>query len=241
MATFVLIHGAFHGAWCWERVTPLFQAKGHRVFAPDMPGQGDDDADLRTVTLDDYMTRIGVVLSQVEEPAILVGHSLGGISITQAGEIYTGQIAKLVYLTAFIPANGESRASMQIAQSPPASAGSREVSADGTSMSFKDEAIGPIFYNDCDEETLTWVKTRLKPQATAISNAPVQTTAEKWGSIPRAFIACTLDQAIPLEQQQACWERYPCDPVITMETSHSPFMSQPEALAGHLDDIADGI
>ncbi len=94
------------------------------------------------------MTRIGVVLSQVEEPAIMVGCSLGGISITQAGEIYTGQIAKLVYLTAFILANGESRASMRIAQSPPASAGSREMSEDGTAMSFTDEAIGPIFYND---------------------------------------------------------------------------------------------
>lgn len=148
MATFVLIHGAFHGAWCWERVTPLLQDKGHRVFAPDMPGRGDDDADLRTVTLDDYMTRIGVVLSQVEEPAIMVGHSLGGISITQAGEIYTSQIAKLVYLTAFILANGESRASMRIAQSPPAWAGSREMSEDGAAMSFTDEAIGPIFYND---------------------------------------------------------------------------------------------
>ncbi|MEK9677523.1 MAG: hypothetical protein VW169_03945 [Rhodospirillaceae bacterium] len=81
----------------------------------------------------------------------------------------------------------------------------------------------------------------MKPQATAISNAAVQTTAEKWGTIPRAFIACTLDQAIPLEQQQACWERYLCDPVITMETSHSPFMSQPAELAGYLDAIAAGI
>lgn len=238
MSTFVLIHGAFHGSWCWERLTPFLEARGHRVFAPDMPGQGDDPADPAEVTLDDYMTRIGVVLNQADDPVILVGHSLGGISITQAGEIFTGRIAKLVYLTAFIPANGQSRGTVDNGGVVGLTEQYRVVAPDGKTMTIADDGIGPTFYNDCDDETLDWVKARLSRQATSISTTPVQTSAENWGSIPRAFIACAQDMAIPLSVQKLCYTHFPCDPVITMDTSHSPFLSAPEALAGHLDEIA---
>ena len=93
MAVFVFVHGAFHGGWCWDRVTPLLEARGHTVFAPDMPAHGADQMDAADVTLADYVTRVGVVLSQAPSPVHLVGHSLGGITITQAGENYAGLIS----------------------------------------------------------------------------------------------------------------------------------------------------
>ena len=239
MTTFVLIHGAFHGGWCWDRVAPLMEAKGHTVFAPDMPSHGDDPMDAADVTLDDYMTRVGVVLTQAPEPVILVGHSLGGITITQAGENYAGLISKLVYLTAFIPDNNESRFDLDGGGAEGSLSGQyRQFSGDNKTMTIQDEGVKPTFYADCDDETVDWVKERLCPQATLIAQTKVQTSDAGWGSIPRAYIECTEDRAIPIAQQRACWEAHPCDTVITMETSHSPFMSAPEALADHLHSLA---
>jgi len=239
MATFVLIHGAFHGGWCWDRVKPLLEAKGHTVFAPDMPGHGQDPMDPADVTLDDYMARVGEVLAQASEPVILVGHSLGGITITQAGENYTDQISKLVYLTAFMPANGENRFDVDGGGGEKSLTNQyRQFSADGKTMTVADEGVKPTFYADCDDETVAWVKQHLCPQAIIIARTNVSTSDARWGSLPKAFIACAQDRAIPLAVQRACFERHACDPVIIMETSHSPFMSQPEALVDHLASLA---
>ena len=86
MAAFVLVHGAWHGAWCWQRVIPHLQAKGHTVIAPDLPGLGEDKTDAAGVTLADNVACIGKALDQAGEKAILVGHSLGGASDAYLGD-----------------------------------------------------------------------------------------------------------------------------------------------------------
>ena len=86
MSTYVLIHGAWHGAWCWDKLAPLLQDQGHTVIAPDMPAHGQDLMPISEVTLQSYANRVCEVVNQQTEPVILVGHSLGGISITQAAE-----------------------------------------------------------------------------------------------------------------------------------------------------------
>jgi len=86
MSTYLLIHGAWHGGWCWRKVVPLLEAKGHRVLAPDLPGHGNDATPTATVTLKSYTDRICEIASEQNEPAILAGHSMGGIAITQAAE-----------------------------------------------------------------------------------------------------------------------------------------------------------
>ncbi|NQV55510.1 MAG: alpha/beta fold hydrolase [Rhodospirillales bacterium] len=237
MAAFVLIHGAWHGAWCWQRVAPLLEAKGHSVIAPDLPAMGEDNTDPAKVTLADNVKCIGRCLDSVGGNAILVGHSLGGLSITQAGEEFTEQIAKLVYLTAFIPLNGETRAAINIPGTTPPPRRLIQ-SEDGTSYWLPDDVIEPNYYHDCDAETVAWAKAHLKPQPAAVSSTPVRTTLERWGRLPRAFIACEGDRSITIDVQKFMYERAGCDPVITMQTSHSPFLSAPGDLAGHLDSLA---
>jgi pimeloyl-ACP methyl ester carboxylesterase len=237
MSTFVLIHGAFHGGWCWDRVKPLLEAKGHTVIAPDLPSHGDDPARPEDVTLDDYVSRVGSVLQSTSEPVVLVGHSLGGVTITQSGENYAERISKLVYLTAAIPGDGQSRLDVREGYQGSSLEGFRILSEDGKTMTVQEDGVKPAFYADCDDATVAWVAERLTPQATIIPKTPVSTTPERWGRLPRAYIQCTEDRAIPLKNQEYFCNNHPCDPVIKMTTSHSPFMSEPEALADHLHAV----
>ena len=82
MATFLLVHGACTGGWCWEKVVPLLEAKGHKVCAPDLPGLGNDQTPPAVVTLADNVEKLSRLLDKMDEPVVLVGHSLGGVTIS---------------------------------------------------------------------------------------------------------------------------------------------------------------
>lgn len=96
------------GGWCWRKVAPLLEAAGHTVLAPDLPGHGDDRTPTATVTQKSYTDRICQIAAAQAEPVILLGHSMGGIAITQAAENCTDKIKALVYMCAFLPRNGDS-------------------------------------------------------------------------------------------------------------------------------------
>ena len=109
MTTFVLVHGASHGSWCWDKVVPLLEAQGHQVVAVDLPGNtyGEFDIPPAQVTLETYAQHVCKVLDQLDEPVVLVGHSLGGLTITQTAEYRPDKIRSLVYLTAVLIRPGE--------------------------------------------------------------------------------------------------------------------------------------
>ena len=107
MARIVLVHGAFSGAWVWEPVLPGLREAGHTVETFDLPGQGSDQTPIEQVDLDAYARRTCEVLA-AGEPAVLVGHSMGGMVITQAAARTPEQVVQLVYLAAFLPGDGQS-------------------------------------------------------------------------------------------------------------------------------------
>ena len=107
MSTFVLVHGAWHGAWCWYKVVPRLTQAGHRVFAPDLPSLGRDRTPVAEISLDRWADSICKVVEAAVEPVILVGHSRGGIVISAVAERVPKRIAMLVYLTAFLLRDGE--------------------------------------------------------------------------------------------------------------------------------------
>jgi pimeloyl-ACP methyl ester carboxylesterase len=107
MSRFVLVHGAWHAAWCWDKVVPLLEAKGHSVDAIDLPGHGRDVTPIAEVTLEHYAERVCCALLAEPEPAVLVGHSMAGVMITEAAERCPAAIQTLVYLAAYLPHDGE--------------------------------------------------------------------------------------------------------------------------------------
>ena len=178
MTTYVLVHGASHGSWCWQRVTPLLEQRGHRVIAVDLPGNGHDDLPPAEVTLDTYAEHVCRILEQQREPVALVGHSLAGLTISRAAELRPDKIGVLVYLTALLLRSGETFI-------PVASGGVREallsraswdVAEDSSYVVYKEELAQERFYNDCSPQDVAWAKSMLVPQPAMPVVTPMETT-----------------------------------------------------------------
>ena len=237
MSTYVLVHGAWHGGWCWEKIAPLLEARGHRVLAPDLPGHGADQTPLSEVSLDAYTTRVCDVIAAAQEPVVLVGHSMGGTVITSVAERIPERLRTLVYLTAFLLGDGEALFSAAGADTGSLLIGNLTPSDGGASITVKPEAVIPAFFAECTQADAQRARERLTPQPTQPMTAPVKWTAARAGRVPRVYIACLRDRAISLSFQERMYTARPCAKVLTLDTDHSPFYSAPAALSGHLADF----
>jgi pimeloyl-ACP methyl ester carboxylesterase len=233
MARFLLIHGAGHGAWCWRDVLPALRALGHEAQALDLPSHGSDPTPVARVTLDLYADAI---LGALERDTVLVGHSMGGFPISLVAERAPDSIARLVYLCAHTPWEGMSLAQMRklVDDQPLVPAMMR--SADGLSVSFDPAMVRDLFYHDCPPGTLEYALTRLCPQAIAPQSTAVDLGAA-YASVPRSYVICEDDRAIPPALQEQLAARFAPGEVYRMACGHSPFFADPEGLAALLDRI----
>ena len=238
MAAFLLVHGAWHGAWCWQRTADALRAAGHDVTAIDLPGHGEDPTPPSEVTLQHYVDRIGAALAAIDGDAIVVGHSMGGIAITAAAEAFPDDIATLVYLTAFLPRNGESLLALEDRNPTPTIPPGLVISETEPTATLRDDLLVPLFYHDCTEADQQFAVAHLTAQALAPLSTEVMVTEERFGSIPRIYIECTDDRAISIELQRDMQAASGVERVISIDSSHSPFLSMPDVLAEHLGSVA---
>lgn len=231
VSTYLLIHGAWHGGWCWRKVVPLLEAKGHKALAPDLPGHGDDRTPPASVTLQSYTDRICEIAAAQTGPVILAGHSMGGIAITQAAENCPEKIRALVYVCAFLPRNGDALVTWASQDSGSmVNPTTTEPRADGT-VNFKVQDSREAFYGNCSDEDVQFAQSRLVAQPGALLGAAIETTAERWGRVPRYYIECLRDRAITLKLQRGMQESSRCRQTFSIDTDHSPFFSAPGQLA----------
>jgi pimeloyl-ACP methyl ester carboxylesterase len=239
LTTFVLVHGAWHGAWCWREIVPLLEAERHTVLTPDLPGHGDDDAPVSAMTLESYALRVQATLETAAEPVVLVGHSMGGMVVTQAAEYAPERVKRLVYLTAFLPGDGQSLVELADSFDGADNVQTNLVVDEGTGTCVvADGAAAWLFYGECTSESTAWALSLLRPEALAAFPTPVRVSDDGAGAIPRAYIECARDHAITHGLQRHMQRRLPCDPVVTIDTDHSPFLSRPRELADHLLALA---
>ena len=238
MSTFILIHGASHGAWCWHKVIPKLEAAGHQVLAPDLPGHGRDRTPLEAVTFAAYLDRVCEAIDAAIEPVILVGHSMGGAVISQAAEERPGQVSKLVFLAAMMFEDGETMLAAFQQDTESLLLANMQVSDDGLSMTFPDEILKEVFYADSPDSDTALASLLLVPQALAPGTTQLRLTENGYGRIPRIYIECLRDRALTHAYQRQTYERVGCDRVLTLDTDHSPFFSMPEELAGELAALA---
>jgi pimeloyl-ACP methyl ester carboxylesterase len=237
MPTFLLIHGAWHGAWCWRRLTPLLETAGARVLAPDLPAMGDDITPPAIITLDYWARFIADLAAREPEPVVLVAHSRGGIVASQAAELAPERIRRIVYVAAYLlPARATLAAearrdaeSLIPANMIPASS--------GVTCTVRASVVREAFYGKCSDADAALAAARLSPEPLKPLVTPLDLTAERYGRVPRAYVETTFDRVITPAAQRRMRDALPCDPVFTLETDHSPFLSQPEALARILISI----
>jgi pimeloyl-ACP methyl ester carboxylesterase len=230
MKTYILIHGSWHGSWNWHRVVPMLEQLGHRAIAIDLPGMGRDKTPIQEVTLQTSVAAICKVIDELEGKVILVGHSKNGIMISQAAEYCSEKIEKLVYLAAYLIPNGKSQREYS------------QMDTEGVLKPYvsihpelKASTLDPVIYQaglyaDCEAHIPQLARMLLSPEPIESGMRPLQLSEEKFGSVPRVYIECTLDRAVTPLIQQKMYTEMPCEKVYQMATSHSPFFSRPKEL-----------
>lgn len=241
MATFLLIHGAFHGRWCWEKLIPELEARGHGVLAPDLPGIGGDAETLAGYDLAQWGDFVAQLARDAGEPVILVGHSRGGLVIGEAAERAPEAIACLVYLTAMLVPGGETMMSVAQNTGEPMTSLVITPSDDGRLFHADPASIAELLYNTTSDEEKARATARLSPEPAAVFAAAATATPGRHGGVPRAYIECTEDRVLTLPVQRAMRNALPCDPVFTLKSDHSPFYSALGALIDALDAISQSI
>jgi pimeloyl-ACP methyl ester carboxylesterase len=234
MSTYLLIHGSWHGAWCWYKVLPRLERAGHRVVAPDLPGLGIDRTPIAQISLETWTDSVCRLLDAQDEPVILVGHSRAGILISQAAERRPEKVKALVYLAAFLLRQGESL--LQLVGEDDASMvfPNLVMAEDQRSATVRQSALKEVFYGKCSEEDIALARLLLAPEAMAPLATPIRISQCNFGRVPRVYIECGQDKAISPALQKKMYTALPCQKVISMDTDHSPFFSAPEALVTHL-------
>ena len=233
----VLVHGAWHGAWAWERVLPLVLSVGVACSALDLPGHGEDGGPFGDLHSD--AARVRETLDDVDGDVVLVGHSYGGAVITEAG--VHPAVHHLVYLAAFALDAGETCVSVaadvaagQISYDGRPNLGAGFIMGAGDTMILDPSSAAECLYNDCDADSVAWASSRLGPQPLiTLQQAP---SGVAWRTKSSTYAVCSNDMAVHADLQRIMARR--CGSVIEWPTGHSPFLCRPDLVAGLLVDLA---
>ena len=236
MTTYALIHGAWHGAWCWEPLIPELERRGHRAVAVDLPC---DDPSATTM---DNAQLVADSLSDADADAdagdeaddvVVVGHSLGGITAVVVPLLRP--VRKVVLLAALVPRPGRSIGEV-MASEPDTT--TEEFNAlprnvgQGGAVWWDPEIAAPLFYRACDPETARWAAERLRTQVWTTSREPCP--LDKWPDCELASIICSEDELLT-----PAWSRRIARDVLGIEPielpgGHFPMLSIPTQLADAL-------
>ena len=245
MATFVLVHGAWHGGWCWWKVEPLLRRSGNLVYAPSLTGMGERShlarhMDPAAINLDIHIKDTQQLLeNEGLEDVVLVGHAYAGMVITGVAEVCRQRLAHLVYVNGVVPRDGEAMGDqLEAVRGPEFTARIRRAIDTGQEFLPPPTTAEEIQqrWAVADPEDQSWMLPRLCPQPTASFAQSVSLGSSEAQEIPRSFIVSSESgfDSVAQRARQSGWGLHQLD------TGHDPMITKPMEVAEILLKIAGG-
>ncbi|AQG79103.1 alpha/beta fold hydrolase [Spirosoma montaniterrae] len=238
--TFVLVHGAFAGQYAWQLVKPLLEQAGHTVITLDLPGHGDDPTPPGSVTFAQYVDAVSQRITAEAGPVTLVGHSMAGMVISAVAEQLPDRLAKLVYLSAYLPQNGDDLQTLAGSDAESLIGPNLQFAPDYSSASLPEEVAVQVFAGDCSDEIKALVKAKARPEPLAAFQTKVELTDANFGRVPKFYIETLADQGVGNTlQRRMVAANSQVRQVYSMNCGHSAYFALPTELAAILDQLPD--
>ena len=236
MATIVLIHGGWHGGWCWKRVLPYLRAAGHEVHAPTLTGMGERRHLLdRDVSIATHIEDVVALLDYEDlTDVVLLGHSYGGMVISGVADRVPQRLKRLVFLDAFAPQNGDS-----VAGSVPPEQGAAMKKAIDTEGEGWLSPVPPLsVWGVVAPEDLAWMTPRVGPQPAKTLTDPLPLSNDARLAIPKTYISCVSQQRAAFVAISARIRAEGGWDYRELDAPHDAMVTEPRALADMLVDVA---
>ncbi len=236
-STYVLVHGAWQAPYVWDAVRADLVKKGHQVIIVELPGHGSDKTPPLKLTLDAYTDKVIEAVSQVKGKVILVGHSMGGMVVTNVAEKIPTKISKLVYIGAFLPASGQALTDLAYSD-PDSQLGPALVpSADKLTLDVQNDKVTNLFINDGSEAEKKRVMENYRAEPAIPFSNKVSLTADHFGAVNKVYIKTLNDIVISPGLQDRMIAAAGIKTVYQLSTSHSPFLAKPHEVSDLLIKI----
>src|SRR5262249_22410272 len=233
---FVLVHGAWHGAWVWYRVRALLEAEGHTVTVLDLPSHGIDRTPAKGITLADYVNAVVAVVDAAAEPVVLVGHSMAGVGISSVAGGRPQEGAGLLCLAAYLVPSGKSLLNYS-ALDPDSLVLRHLVAGDGV-LGIDPSGLAETFYGTSPAADVSLARTLIVPNSVLPLVTPMALTDACSGSVRRFCVRTAHDHAGTPSMQDRMISGLTCERVVTIDSDHSPFFSRPLALVRALERLS---
>jgi pimeloyl-ACP methyl ester carboxylesterase len=236
--TLIFVHGAMHGAWCWYKILPRLAAAGVPALAIDLPGRGRSPMAREQQTREKYVESILQAMDAAPGKVVLIGHDVSGLLISLAAEARPEKVARLVYLAAYLPQNGEALMTLVQRDSESLAPKRLVISRDRASVQLREDSLKEVLYADCNEEDIALARLSLVPEATQPFGAAPALSEARFGKLPKSYIVCAQDRAVGPALQRAMSAAGKCDRIVSLDAGHCPFFSMPDRLVSVLLDVA---
>lgn len=237
MKHFLLIHGSWHGAWCWYKIEPRLKAKGRTVSVPNLVGRGRDPARYFSVGLKTMVKQVGAYLPENEKTVVVV-HSRYGILASSLAERFPERIFRTIYLASFMLPAGKSAAEYFQLDKRSTIAPYVEVCRSGLWDRLKPEIYREGLYHDCSDEDNALGQMLLAKEPLRPALSRLHLTDARYGQVPRAFIRLTEDRAVTVDLQDRVLNETSVERVESIRASHSAYFSKPDELTDTILKLA---
>jgi pimeloyl-ACP methyl ester carboxylesterase len=229
--TIVLVHGAFETSDVWAAVQAQLKQDGYETVAVDLPGRPGNPLPPGQATADLYRDAVITRIKLQTSPVILVGHSFGGITVSNVAEAEPDRIKTVIYVAAYLPASGDSLLSLSQKDPDSQMGPSFRVSDDKTYASVDPAKRGDLFCNDCTDSLKAQVAAGIVDEPLAPPATPVKLKADRFGRVDKVYIHTAHDIVVSPKLQAAMVAATPVRKEITLQTGHAPFAKDPVGLA----------